>query len=158
MVVAVELVGVVAGVAEHAPGPPRRGRRLQRGAGVAGVAGLEVAVGVHGDGIVARHSFGPVSLGELVVCFLFSGWERGKGQWNGGVRGRRRRGALYFGGRCGEGAGHFSFWPSISFRNSEIHPSFHLAQVESFLYLLHWVVQHQFISLQKKAIYLCRFF
>jgi hypothetical protein len=30
--------------------------------------------------------------------------------------------------------------------------------VESFLYLLHWVVQHQFISLQKKAIYLCRFF
>ena len=123
VVVAVELVGVVAGVAEHAPRPPRRGRRLQRGGGVAGEAGLEVAVGVHGDGIVVRHSLGgligPVCLGELVICFLLSGWEKGSD----GVRGRREGGALYFGGRCGRVAGHLTFWPLCSLLKFRSGPS-----------------------------------
>ena len=80
VVMAVELVGVVAGVAEHASRPPRRGRRLQRGGGVAGEASLEVAVGVHGDGVVVRHSLGGLALfSSANWCSAFSlcGWERG---------------------------------------------------------------------------------
>jgi hypothetical protein len=66
VVLLVEHVGVVAGVTEHAAGPPRRGRRLQGGGGV---AGLEIVVGLHGDGVVVRHC--------LALCFLClcSGWE-----------------------------------------------------------------------------------
>lgn len=96
VVVAVELVGVVAGVAEHAAGPPRRGRRLQRGGGgVAGEAGLEVSVSHRGDGVVVVRHFSlalclfPRRIGALLSLLLL--WKEGSG-----VRGRRERGRFIF--------------------------------------------------------------
>ena len=88
VVVAVELVGVVAGVAEHAAGPPRRGRRLQRGGGgVAGEAGLEVFVSLRGDGVVVRHfslalCLFPRRIGALLSLFRLG--KEGSGLVEGG--------------------------------------------------------------------------
>jgi hypothetical protein len=99
VVAAVELVAVVAGVAEHAAGPPRRGRGLQRGGGVAGEASLEVLVSVRGHGVVVRHFLGLAMRRIGAPAFSFPAVE------GSGVRGRRELGALYFGGRRkGEGA------------------------------------------------------
>jgi hypothetical protein len=163
----VELVGVVAGVAEHAAGPPRRGRRLQRGGGgVAGEAGLEVSVSLRGDGVVVVRHFSlalclfPRRIGALLSLLLL--WKEGSG-----VRGRRERGRFIFwremeGGRC-----NFSFWSSVYLwgLNIKVAPStslcFAFALGGSTFFFDKWIFQHNFegfcYNLQVNwRIYCCR--